>query len=231
MRPLSGDWNGTGKSSIGTFNTNTASWHLDNDNYIWDSCGATEDLDLCFISAGQQGATPVVKENINDQINIGTFRAQVTATVGGQLVTKLGVWRFDTDGDGAVDNCAVDECIEGFGNSSSDLPVIGDWNNNGFEKIGFFRSTTGQWYLDLNDNGQWDGSGTDRLIASFGISGDLPVAGDWAGTGGSQIGVFRPTTGEWFLDLNGNGSWDGCEIDICIGQFGQPGDFPVIGKW
>lgn len=231
MRPVSGDWNGNGKSSIGTFDTTTGSWHLDNGNYIWDSCGATEDLDLCFTSAGQQGATPVVKERGNDQINIGTFRSQVTTTVNGRRVTKLGVWQFDTNGDGTVDNCAVDECIDGFGNSSSDLPVIGDWNNNGIEKIGFFRSTTGQWYLDLNGNGQWDGSDTDKLIARFGISGDLPVAGDWAETGEIKIGVFRPTTGEWFLDLNGNGSWDGCEIDICISQFGQPEDFPVVGKW
>ena len=231
MRPVSGDWNGNGKSSIGTFDTTTGSWHLDNGNYIWDSCGATEDLDLCFNSAGQQGASPVVKERGNDQINIGTFRSQVTTTVNGRRVTTLGVWQFDTDGDGTVDNCAVDECIDGFGNSSGDLPVIGDWSNNGIEKIGFFRSTTGQWYLDFNGNGRWDGSDTDKFIAHFGIVGDLPVAGDWAETGEIKIGIFRPTTGEWFLDLNGNGSWDGCEIDICISQFGQPGDFPVVGKW
>jgi hypothetical protein len=231
MRPVSGDWNGTGTSSIGTFDIATGSWHLDNGNYSWDSCGAAEDLDLCFTSSAQPGATPVVKENSNGQINIGTYRAQVTTTVNRKQVTKFGVWQFDTDGDGRVDNCVVDLCIEGFGNSSADLPVVGDWNNSGVEKIGFFRSTTGQWFLDLNGNGIWDGSGTDKLIASFGMSGDLPVAGDWAGTGGSQVGVFRPTTGEWFLDLNGNGSWDGCQIDLCIGQFGQPGDFPVVGKW
>jgi hypothetical protein len=33
------------------------------------------------------------------------------------------------------------------------------------------------------------------------------------------------------LDLNGNGSWDDCQIDICISQFGQAGDSPVVGKW
>jgi hypothetical protein len=25
----------------------------------------------------------------------------------------------------------------------------------------------------------------------------------------AKIGIYRPTTGEWFLDLNGNGKWDG----------------------
>ena len=26
-----------------------------------------------------------------------------------------------------------------------------------------------------------------------------------------KIGVFRPSTGEWFFDINGNGSFDGCQ--------------------
>lgn len=40
-----------------------------------------------------------------------------------------------------------------------------------------------------------------------------------------RIGVFRPNTGEWFID-SGNGVWDGCEVDTCV-QFGISGDMPV----
>jgi len=43
--------------------------------------------------------------------------------------------------------------------------------------------------------------------------------------------VFDPSSGMWDLDLNGNGVFDGCTIDACLGPFGQPGDLPVIGKW
>jgi hypothetical protein len=32
----------------------------------------------------------------------------------------------------------------------------------------------------------------------------------------TKIGVFRPDTGEWFLDRTGNGQWDGCALDTCI---------------
>ena len=39
----------------------------------------------------------------------------------------------------------------------------------------------------------------------------------------TKIGVFRPDTGEWFLDRTGNGQWDGCALDTCISLFGQPG--------
>jgi hypothetical protein len=37
----------------------------------------------------------------------------------------------------------------------------------------------------------------------------------------TKIGVFRPDTGEWFLDHTGNGQWDDCGVDVCISSFGQ----------
>jgi FG-GAP-like repeat len=40
-----------------------------------------------------------------------------------------------------------------------------------------------------------------------------------------RIGIFRPATGEWFMD-SGNGVWDGCAVDRCV-QFGTAGDSPV----
>ena len=67
--------------------------------------------------------------------------------------------------------------------------------------------------------------------------GDRPVTGDWTGTGTTNIGVYRPATGAWLLDLNGNGKWDGCgtdKADKCIQiQFPDKndGDLPVVGNW
>jgi hypothetical protein len=60
---------------------------------------------------------------------------------------------------------------------------------------------------------------------------DLPVTGDWDGAGKAMVGVFRPSTGEWFLDKNGNGQLDACVVDTCIRSFGKTGDLPVVGKW
>ena len=54
-------------------------------------------------------------------------------------------------------------------------------------KIGVFRN--GTWYLDMNGNDSWD-PGTDAII-SFGMAGDIPVVGDWNGSGTTKIGVFR----------------------------------------
>jgi hypothetical protein len=112
---------------------------------------------------------------------------------------------------------------------AGDLPTPGDWNGDGITEIGVFRPSTGKWCLDMNGNGQWDGCGADGCY-TFGMNGDLPVAGDWDGDGVAEIGVFRPSTGKWYLDLNGNGQWDGCTIDGCY-TFGMNADLPVAGSW
>jgi hypothetical protein len=83
------------------------------------------------------------------------------------------------------------------------------------------------WFLDLNGNGQWDGCVVDACLG-FGLPGDLPVVGDWTGTGDAKIGVFRD--GLWCLDLSGNGEWDGCSVDACIG-FGLARDRAIAGAW
>ena len=124
----------------------------------------------------------------------------------------------------------MDTCLESsFGGYPEDIPVVGDWTGDGIRKIGVYRQ--GSWYLDLNNNGLWDGCGVDRCIASFGgLPGDVPVVGDWTGDGIDKLGIYR--RGEWFKDLNGNGVWDGCGVDACIASFGGfPEDVPVVGDW
>ena len=50
---------------------------------------------------------------------------------------------------------------------------------------------------------------------------ELPVPGDWDGTGGDGIGVFRAATGEWFLDNWMDGTTD------YHPSYGTNGDFPL----
>ena len=228
MRPVVGDWYGTGKTNIGVYDPQTGTWHLDDGNETWDDCESG--VDLCIASFGAPGSYPVTKTlSDTDQIVIGFFQRTVTEMVNGTTVTKLGLWKFDIDGNGTLDGCDIDQCIENFG-QSGDLPVVGNWDGRG-EKIGIFRPQSGEWFLDLNDNGMWDGSPVDRIFGPFGQFGDRPVVGNWDGTGVIRIGVFRPSTGQWFLDMNGNGQLDDCSVDTCLGPFGQTGDRPVVGNW
>jgi hypothetical protein len=83
-------------------------------------------------------------------------------------------------------------------------------------RLGVF--SAGHWILSVN-NGEnfW-----------FGIPGDVPVVGDWDGSGHLKIGVYR--SGHWFLDYNGSRAWEGFGPDRDA-WFGMPGDIPVVGDW
>jgi len=75
-----------------------------------------------------------------------------------------------------LDGCDHDQCS--FFGMTGDLPVVGDWNGDGKDKIGVF--CNGSWYLDANGNGQWGGCGVDQChIDGFGIAGDLPISVRW----------------------------------------------------
>jgi protocatechuate 3,4-dioxygenase beta subunit len=81
---------------------------------------------------------------------------------------------------------------------------------------------------DMNQS-EWtlaDADGVPIVTYHFGVAGATPVTGDWNGSGTTKIGVF--IDGLWFLDLNGNGSWD--QGDLWL-KLGHTGDQPVTGDW
>ena len=142
-------------------------------------------------------------------------------------VFRNGQWFLDANGNGTWEGCGTEFCFTGFG-QAGDMPASGNWDGGSKSYIGVLRSGTGEWFIDRNGNRQWDGCVADGCYVGFGAPGDLPVAGDWHGTGFAKIGVFR--NGQWFLDANGNGKWDGCGTDLCQ-SFGQALDLPVAGNW
>ena len=157
--------------------------------------------------------------------------------------TKVGVFRPGTggwyldSGNQVVDACGTDYCffLASCLYQPGDIPIAGDWDNDGIVSVGVYRPWTGTFYLSNvnpfnvrfnNTISTWD-----YIIQggppSFGY---LPVVGDWTGMEGSKLGVFRPSSGGWYLD-NGNLSFPGCSEDQCPTVFGQAGDRPVaFGK-
>ncbi|MFO1019515.1 MAG: VCBS repeat-containing protein [Planctomycetales bacterium] len=117
---------------------------------------------------------------------------------------------------------SVDDTYSTFG-AAGDKPVVGDWNGDGFDDIGIWRS--GFFYLDANGNGVYDGPTIDRYFA-FGLTTDTPVAGDWNGDGIDDIGVWR--AGKFYLDTNSSRSFDSNDGTY---TFGTTGDTPIIGDW
>jgi hypothetical protein len=227
--PVAGNWDGGETTRIGTFDAATGTWYLDrNGNNQWDGC----EVDTCITSLGSPGDFSVVRSaTSSNRPGIGVFSSAITSTVWRKdIITNWGLWKFDANGNNVYDGCQVDSCFWKYGNSG-DFAVVGDWDGDGIGNISVFDASRGSWLLDYNGNGLWDGCAVDKCLSNFGHMHDLPVAGDWDGTGKAMIGVFRPSTGEWFLDKNGNGQLDGCGVDTCISSFGRSGDLPVVGKW
>lgn len=105
-----------------------------------------------------------------------------------------------------------------------DQPVVGDWNGDGLDEIGVFRSGA-WWYLDANADGTFT---TGDQIANFGLSDDIPVVGRWtASATKDQIGVFRD--GDFYLDASGDGVWGAG--DIYLEDAAVAGVLPIIGDW
>ena len=98
-------------------------------------------------------------------------------------------------------------------------------------EVGVFRN--GNSYLeDSNGNRQVDAADADitTFIPPGGFkAGDLPVIGDWSGNGHWKVGVYRPSTGTWWLDYNGDGVFDTGDYTYQFG--GLAGDMPVAGDW
>jgi len=93
--------------------------------------------------------------------------------------------------------------------------------------VGVFRSGF-LWILDKNGNHQVD-SPADAIFPFGGVPGDIPVTGDWNGSGTTKAGVYRQATGQWLLDYNGDGVFDSGDRIYNFG--GVPGDIPVTGDW
>jgi subtilisin family serine protease len=214
--PVVGVWNGYGRSKIGVYWD--GSWYLDaNDDGVWQ-----DDLDTYYADFGRglTNAFPVV----GDWNGTGVKRQ-----IG---VYWNGSWYLDMNGNGAWDGPSTDRYYPDFGRGlTGAIPVVGDWNGNGRSKVGVYWN--GSWYLDYNGNGAWDGPIIDRYYADFGrgLAGAIPVVGDWSGTGVVRIGVFW--NGNWYFDINGNGAWDGPSTDRYYPDFGRSltGAIPVVGDW
>ena len=201
--PVVGDWNGTGTTKIGIYKEGDL-WYLDwNGNGVWD--------------AG-------TKEFYN--IPTGTFPKPVIGDWNGDGKTKVGsyrngYWSLDYSGGGAPYSAYYSTFIFNGEYDYLSTPIVGDWNGKGKSKIGVYKYTTGDWYLDYDGDGEWN-IGSDRGY-NFGVTGWTPVVGDWNGDEKSKIGVFKD--GAWRLDYYGNGSL------IKEYSFGATGSIPVIGDW
>src|SRR5579859_6646248 len=62
------------------------------------------------------------------------------------------------------------------------------------------------------------------VALTYGNPNDVPITGDWDGSGHTQIGVYRPSSQTFYLgDQNG--------VSVQAFQYGNPNDIPITGDW
>ena len=94
-----------------------------------------------------------------------------------------------------------------------------DFGRKGEDTAGIFRPSTGAWYLDYDKDRVAD------EVFIWGLSTDIPLAGDWDEDGKDTSGLYRPSTGAWYLDYNND------RIVDKILTLGLSTDLPLVGDW
>jgi len=156
--PVPGDWNGDGRSELGVYDPDTATWYLDlNGDGRWD--GTPTDASAFH---GFAGVIPVTGDwNGNGKTEIGVYDPNTAK------------WYLDFNGNGKWDGTTIDHTAW-FGFNGA-VPITGDWNGDRITDIGIFYD--GEWFIDSNGNGTYEIDFDETF--TFGISGDVPITGDW----------------------------------------------------
>ncbi|MEO1481063.1 MAG: hypothetical protein AAFU77_03075 [Myxococcota bacterium] len=211
-KPLSGRWSSREYDDVGVYRPSERRFLLDlNGDGVWNPA---QDASYVF---GASGDIPITGDwNCDGLDEIGVFRP------------KNNSFSLDRNGDGRWTS-GTDRHISKFGRKN-DIPIAGDWNQDGCDEIGVYRPKGNSFTLDRNNTGSFEPFPEDRWVGGFAQSGDLPVVGDWNGDGRDQVGIFRPSQSLFILDRNNS-----FVVDYTAGDYfqamGKPTDLPLSGRW
>ncbi|MEM9557304.1 MAG: hypothetical protein AAGC60_23800 [Acidobacteriota bacterium] len=84
-------------------------------------------------------------------------------------------------------------------------PLLGDWDDDGWTDFGVYDLTDGTLHLfrlvaDDAEGGSLATSLVPLATTSLGVAGDLPLSGSWDGGPPEQLGVYRPSSAQFFLE-------------------------------
>ena len=170
IQEITGDWDGNGTSTPGSYQGNT--FYLRNSN----SAGSP---DVTF-SYGTAGWIPIAGDWT------GSGRTSV-----GLYDPSTGTFHLRADtSPGTPGSLATFQ----YG-SPGWVPVTGDWDGGGKTSVGVYDPSTGTFYLRSGiDPGSFS-----TTVVQFGNPGWVPVTGDWDGGGKTSVGVYDPSTGTFYL--------------------------------
>lgn len=193
-RPVVGDWDGDGKDDVGVFGRR------------WQNDDARIRRDPGLPDPANQRRRNLQREDL--------VHREPTEQEKQQRVIARG-----QDGELLAD--AVDHVFQ-YG-EQVDTPLAGDWNGDGIDQIGVFRS--GQWLLDEDGDGRWTNKDRPQI---FGRPGDEPIVGDFDGDGIDEIGVVRGDM--WIIDTDGDRKLTGNDRQVRVPRENADSQ-PIVGDF
>jgi hypothetical protein len=182
--PVTGDWDGSGKTAPGIYKPATGEWELSGTTKTYRFGGQAGDIPVTGDWNGSGKTAPGIYKpatgewqlyGSNKPVIFGGQNGDipVTGDWNGSGKWKPGIYR---PGSGEWLLYGDDRTYH-FGGIAGDIPVVGDWNGDGRSKPGIFRRGS-SWLLDIDGNYKFEDLGTDVVI-TFGSPGDKPVPGAW----------------------------------------------------
>lgn len=109
------------------------------------------------------------------------------------------------------------------------LPVAGDWNGDGIDDVGLFDPGLREFHLWVKeDSGGW--TSLPSFEHPMAGQGGWPLAGNWDGVGGDEVGLYLPEENRFQL-LQANAP-DAAVSDFAIDRWSTEGFWlPVAARW
>ncbi len=202
----------TDKLVVGDYDSDNradiTSFQRDNPNYpgqgIWQILQSSDNSLKTYQWGLPQDIPLAVNIDTNNTTDLGVFRP------------SNGTWYILLMGDiikPLANNPAGQDYLIIQWGTAGDIPLTGDFNNDGIDELMVFRPTEGNWYI-------YDYTVNDYQILHWGLNGDIPIAKDFDGDGIADLTVYRPSEGIWYIRSSLHNS-------MIARRFGLSGDIPV----
>ena len=206
--PLTGDFDGDGKADYGFYRPSTAQW------FLYESRAG-----FVVVPFGVPNQTvPVQADYDGDHVtDLATYN------------TSTNIWTIFQSKTGTTRTA--------FFGVKGDVPIPADYDGDGKADLAFFRPSTAQFYVSFSNGSVTNGgnlafnppnASIPLPNVTWGIPGDVPVAADYNGDNKIDVAIYRPRTGEWFVDFSAGGSQGiafGTSTDIPV-----PADYDGDGR-
>ena len=224
--PVPGDYDGDGKADVAVYRPSTGVWYIlqSTTNFTtsmtlpWGGSGflaAPGDYDgdgvtdptvysqssgTWFVLSSRSNFTTSFSYTLGSTVSGSSTDVPVPGDYDGDGITDLAVYR-PTNGVwyilGSTFNFALVRYTMGLG---GDVPVPGDYDGDGQTDLAVYRPSTGYWIVRYSNFGSIGGTYYTSISRQWGgFSGDVPVPGDYDADGKTDMAIFRPSNGIWYI--------------------------------